>query len=40
MTTATETAEMPRLKARYNDEIAAALKESLGIENVGNEDAK
>ena len=29
-----ETAEIPRLKVRYNDEIAAALKEGLGIENV------
>ena len=29
-----ETTEMPRLKMRYNDEIAAALKEGLGIENV------
>ena len=28
------TAEMPRLKARYNDEIAAKLKSDLGIDNV------
>jgi len=30
----TQTAEMPRLKVMYNDEVAAALKESLGIDNV------
>ena len=29
-----EAGTMPRLKARYNDEIAAGLKESLGIDNV------
>ena len=30
----TDAATLPRLKARYNDEIAAALKSELGIENV------
>ncbi len=30
----TDVATLPRLKARYNDEIAAALKTELGIENV------
>lgn len=30
----TETIEIPRLKAKYNDEIAAALKDQLGIDNV------
>lgn len=29
-----ESGTIPRLKAKYNDEIAAALKEQLGIENV------
>ncbi len=29
-----ETATIPRLKAKYNNDIAAALKEELGIENV------
>ena len=28
------TAEMPRLKVRYNDEVAAKLKSELGIDNV------
>jgi large subunit ribosomal protein L5 len=28
------TATLPRLKARYNDEIRAALKESLGLANI------
>ncbi|MEM1331981.1 MAG: 50S ribosomal protein L5 [Actinomycetota bacterium] len=32
--TATTNVTIPRLKARYNDEIAAMLKEQLGIENV------
>jgi large subunit ribosomal protein L5 len=27
-------AEVPRLKQRYNDEVRAALKESLGLENI------
>ena len=31
---ATATAERPRLKDRYNDEIRAQLKESLGLANV------
>jgi large subunit ribosomal protein L5 len=30
----TDAATLPRLKARYNNEIAAALKTELGIENV------
>jgi large subunit ribosomal protein L5 len=29
-----DTVVIPRLKAKYNDEVAAALKEQLGIENV------
>lgn len=29
-----ETLEIPRLKVKYNNDIAAALKEELGIENV------
>ncbi|WP_040493566.1 50S ribosomal protein L5 [Ilumatobacter nonamiensis] len=29
-----ETATLPRLKQKYNDQIAAALKDQLGIENV------
>ncbi|BAN01151.1 50S ribosomal protein L5 [Ilumatobacter coccineus] len=29
-----ETLDIPRLKAKYNDDIAAALKDQLGIENV------
>ena len=33
MTTATTTA-VPRLKTRYNDEIRAALKDELGLENI------
>ena len=32
--TTTETVAVPRLKARYDDEIRAALKESLGLGNV------
>lgn len=32
--TATATALVPRLKTRYNDEIAAQIKDELGIENV------
>ncbi|MFN3258310.1 MAG: 50S ribosomal protein L5 [Ilumatobacter sp.] len=32
--TATVTGEIPRLKAKYNNDIAAALKDQLGIENV------
>src|SRR5256885_14377409 len=31
---ATATAERPRLKERYNDEVRAQLKESLGLANV------
>ena len=33
MSTATAT-DIPRLKARYNDEIKAKLQEELGIQNV------
>jgi len=33
-TTATETTAVPRLKARYDDEIRDALKEQLGVTNV------
>lgn len=29
-----DTLDIPRLKAKYNDDIAAALKDQLGIENV------
>jgi large subunit ribosomal protein L5 len=32
--TTTETVSVPRLKARYEDEIRAALKESLGLANI------
>lgn len=32
--TTTETTSVPRLKAKYDEEIRAALKESLGLENV------
>jgi large subunit ribosomal protein L5 len=32
--TATQTQAQPRLKQRYNDEIRAALKEQLGVDNV------
>jgi large subunit ribosomal protein L5 len=32
--TTTETVSVPRLKARYDDEIRAALKESLGLANI------
>ncbi|MEO7429808.1 MAG: 50S ribosomal protein L5, partial [Acidimicrobiales bacterium] len=32
--TTTETVQAPRLKAKYDDEIRAALKESLGLGNV------
>jgi large subunit ribosomal protein L5 len=32
--TTTETVPAPRLKARYDDEIRAALKESLGLANI------
>ena len=32
--TTTETVTVPRLKARYDDEIRAALKESLGLRNI------
>ncbi len=31
---ATATTEMPRLKSRYNDEIRAQLKETLGLGNI------
>ena len=31
---ATETKELPRLKARYNDTLRAELKESLGLGNI------
>ena len=34
MSTATETTAVPRLKARYDDEIRDALKEQLGVSNV------
>ena len=34
MSTATETTAVPRLKARYDDEIRDALKEQLGVTNV------
>ena len=34
MSTATETTAVPRLKARYDDEIRDALKERLGVTNV------
>ena len=30
----TATTSVPRLKAKYNDEIRAALKESLGLGNI------
>ena len=30
----TDVAEVPRLKTRYNEQVAAQLKEELGIENV------
>ncbi len=32
--TTTETKSLPRLKQKYNDEVKAALMESLGIQNV------
>ena len=32
--TTTETTPVPRLKARYDDEIRAALKEQLGLANI------
>ncbi|MGZ5367636.1 MAG: 50S ribosomal protein L5, partial [Aeromicrobium sp.] len=32
--TTSETASVPRLKAKYDDEIRAALKESLGLGNI------
>ena len=34
MSTTTETTSVPRLKAKYDAEIRAALKESLGLDNV------
>jgi len=34
VSTATETTAVPRLKARYDDEIRDALKEQLGVTNV------
>ena len=34
MSTATETASVPRLRARYEEEIRSALKEQLGLDNV------
>ena len=34
MATAAPTRELPRLKQRYNDEIRAQLKESLGLGNI------
>lgn len=34
MSDATTTREVPRFKVRYHDEIKAALKEQLGLENV------
>ncbi len=33
-TTATATVAVPRLKQRYNDEVRAALKDELGLDNI------